>query len=784
MSWSDGWGGRDDDTAAGSGSGSTASTSASTSGARPNPSRSFHLRRRGGGRVRDWLTRPAMLGVLLLTMSYLSILAHVTDVVGGTEFLVLEVVAVLVAATLVAALLDLRAAMVVSVGLLAGGLGIYYLSIPESQRALVSFGSTVNDLGALMTGLSVLRLVNAQIWVYAVVPAPLFASWILALRGRYALSVLVGGTVLGFFILTGNADTTTTLLGVVGATIAVGLGELDPRGALDAQWDTVVLVVVAMVVVSASISLVPGGSAEPIFFGDGTPTLEANLVDNSESVGILGSIRLSPKVRFTIESDRSSYWRVGGYDRFTGDSWVRTGESQPYRGELQGPPGESRRVVQNVTAVTPLNALPAAWKPVSVDPDIADDTEVTVQGGLRASDAVGAEETYTVVSEMPRHTTETLRDAGDDYPGAVESRYLQLPGSTPDRVGERTQQVVDEANATTAYDRAVAIERYLESTKRYSLNVQRPDGNIADEFLFEMDAGYCTYYATTMVVMLRTQGIPARFVTGYTTGERVAQDEWVVRGTNAHAWVEIYFPDVGWVAFDPTPSGPRQAVEDQRLAEARESDEEGVDTGDSGPEEWTPTPTESPSVTESTENSTGGDPGSIPGADNRTPPDGPFAGGGDFGTAGTVNATSPGVGSGFEMPTRKELGYGFAILLGFLAAGRRFGADRRLYRFLWLRYQPRSDPVSDVERAYERLEALLEERHRPRRRGETPNDYLDNLVGVDPRARQVVRLYELAHYRRSVTDAQADRAVRLVDGMVGETTPVVGRLRRAVGRSA
>lgn len=72
-----------------------------------------------------------------------------------------------------------------------------------------------------------------------------------------------------------------------------------------------------------------------------------------------------------------------------------------------------------------------------------------------------------------------------------------------------------------------------------------------------MDAGYCTYYATTMVTMLRSQGVPARFVVGYTTGEQVGDDRYRVRGLNSHAWVQVYFPDVGWVRFDPTPAGPR-----------------------------------------------------------------------------------------------------------------------------------------------------------------------------------------------------------------------------------
>ncbi|KPN31799.1 transglutaminase-like superfamily protein [Halolamina pelagica] len=328
--------------------------------------------------------------------------------------------------------------------------------------------------------------------------------------------------------------------------------------------------------------------------GSSAPTLEGNVVDNADSVGIVGSIRLSPEVRFTVEAERSSYWRVGAYDRFTGGSWVRTGDTRRYDGELASPPGVTTTVEQTITAETTLNSMPAMWKPVSVGGNVQQATQVTAEGGLRAAAPIAEGESYTVVSERPAYTTRALRNAGTDYPDAIRNRYLGLPDSTPDRVGERAAAVADRANASTPYATAVAIEEYLESDKEYSLNVERPRGNVADAFLFEMNAGYCTYYATTMAVMLRTQGIPARMATGYTTGERVTEDEWVVRGLNAHAWVEVYFPEVGWVAFDPTPSSPREETGEQRLSQAREAGEAGVDTNQSGPGEWTPTPTATP----------------------------------------------------------------------------------------------------------------------------------------------------------------------------------------------
>ncbi|MEF8857589.1 MAG: transglutaminase domain-containing protein [Halolamina sp.] len=726
--------------------------------------------------LREAVATPAMLGVTLLTLAYLQVLFHVIDVVGGTGFLVAEILVVLGVGAAVAGRFDAKRALIGSAVVLTVGLTIYYFSIPESQRALVNVGTVLRDLLALLTGLSVFRLVQADVWVFAVLPAPLLGSWLLALRGRYPLSVLVGGSVLGLFIFTGDAGMATTLAGVVGAAMAVGLAELAPRGALSIQWDTVVLVITVMVVLSASVSLVPGGAARPAFIGDSTPTLESNLVDNQESVGIVGSIRLSPEVRFTIESEQEEYWKVGSYDRYTGNGWVRTGEATQYDGPLAGPPGDSRRVEQTVTAKTPLNSMPAAWKPVAVEGSVARATQVTEQDGLRAATAISEGESYTVVSEVAQYSTPELQNAGTDYPDRIENRYLGLPDSTPDRVAERTDQVVEDAN--TPYEAAVAIEQYLEAEKRYSLNVRQPEGNIADSFLFEMDAGYCTYYATTMVTMLRTQGVPARFVTGYTSGERVAEDKWVVRGLDAHAWVEVYFPEVGWVAFDPTPGGARNVAEGQRLAEARGNEAEGVDTTESGPGDWTPADS---GTTTDTETAANGSVNSSVGVGGT--PDAGLLGPGETGEElgdFTPAAGEDGVeqADGGTLPSREQLGYGFAFLLGSVAASRRFGLDQRLYQFIWLRHQPRSAPVEDVERAYDRLEMLLTSRYGARRRGETVSDYVDRLVIDDERVPRIARLYEQAHYGGSATAEDAETAISAVNGLVAETTPLLGRLRR------
>jgi transglutaminase-like putative cysteine protease len=148
---------------------------------------------------------------------------------------------------------------------------------------------------------------------------------------------------------------------------------------------------------------------------------------------------------------------------------------------------------------------------------------------------------------------ETLRKAPQEIPADYRELYLQLPNLDP-RVAQLAQSVT--ARAATEYDRAMAIENYLQSQYGYTL-VQpnpAPEDPLA-HFLFARKKGHCEYFATAMTVMLRTLGIPARYVTGFLPGEfNSVGGDYIVRASDAHSWVEVYFPDFGWVTFDPTPA--------------------------------------------------------------------------------------------------------------------------------------------------------------------------------------------------------------------------------------
>ena len=693
----------------------------------------------------------ALAGVVALTASYASVLYHVADVTGEPTRMAAVVVGSLVLGVVMGRYVGVRTAGVVTLGVAAAGFGAYVLSVPPTTRALLFTPRILDDTVALLSGLSVLRLTNAGVWALGVAPGPVVLSWYLAVRRRYVWSVVAGGVALLLLVLTGDAGATTTLVGVAGAAGAVGVGETEQTGGRAPQLDTVVAVVAAMVVVSASLSVAAsGGGSSPFDAESGSPTVESSVVEAEDDVQILGSISLSPRVRFEVESDRPAYWQTAAYDRYTGDGWVRTGETSALDRERPGPPGATRTVDQRVTARGPLGSLPAAWRPVSVD---GTDALVTPQGGLRPAERLTTNDSYTVRSRTPRHTTAQLRRAGTDYPAGVESTYTSLPGSTPDRVQRLASEVT--ADVSTPYGRAVAVERYLEREKRYSLDVDRPGGSIADSFLFEMDAGYCTYYATTMVTMLRSQGVPARFVVGYTTGQEVADDEYVVRGLDSHAWVQVYFPDVGWVQFDPTPAGPREAAEQSRVAEARSGGESGVDTNESDSAQGsdtdvvnltpsTPTPGPDPDET------------ATPASETTATP---FAATGDDGDGGP---SLP------DLPPTRTLAVWAVAAAGVLAVGRRTGVTGRLSETVRLRRQSRVAPAADAVRAYERLETLFERRYRPRAPGETPRAYVERVVerGGDEAALSVVAAYERARHGDGVDAATAASAVETVDRLV------------------
>jgi transglutaminase-like putative cysteine protease len=164
-------------------------------------------------------------------------------------------------------------------------------------------------------------------------------------------------------------------------------------------------------------------------------------------------------------------------------------------------------------------------------------------------------ESYAVTGYIPATTPDQLRAAGTAYPGYVVDDYLQLPSSVPMRVRDLATRTV--AGAQNPFDKAVAIQDFLRKNYGYDLNVPEtpPGRDTVDFFLFDTLRGYFDYHASAMVVMLRSQGIPARLALGFAVDDtdRNGSGAYVVKDKNSYTWPEVYFPGVGWVPFNPTP---------------------------------------------------------------------------------------------------------------------------------------------------------------------------------------------------------------------------------------
>ena len=706
----------------------------------------------------------ALASILVLTMSYATVLRDIAVVVGESSQVVTTVMVSIVVATILAKLVAERTALLLAGGLLIIGYGWYLAMSPGTTATVLgSWEILLNDALSLLTGLSLVQITDAEVWAAGTAPAPVFLSWYLAVRGRYVGSTVVGGSALLLLVLTGDAPAMTTLVGVLAATCAIGFGELDRRDGSVRQLDVLIVLVAIMFLFTASVTVVPSGSGSPLGLdspgalggleeGEDADTVEGSLMNSPDELQIQGSVDLTPEVRFTVQSNEPAHWRVGTYDTFTGDGWVRSGGSTIYDGSIDGPPGSTETIVQSYRVETSTNAMPAANQPTEVRGDITTQTQVTEHGSVISERSLLDGDTYGIRSERPDAGPDELRAAGTDYPSQIEEQYLQLPENQPERVGQRTSDVT--ADADNPYDSAVAIEQYLEAEKEYSLDVEKPDGNIADGFLFEMEEGYCTYYATTMTAMLRSEGIPARMATGYSTGQSVGDDEYVVRGLNSHAWVEVYFPNEGWVTFDPTPSGPREDTRADRIEEERALGNPDIDTEDSEDEpvdeEESEDETDEEDETQEDEES--------PGVDEYDEPD--------------DGLTVP-------LPSRETILLSVVLFVGVAAGAHRAGYVDRAHRTVQVHWQRKDrDPTAAVERAFFRLELLLADEHRDREPAETYREYLATVDDVDERIERVARIHERARYGGEITGEDADTAVQLVDELAAERSRLRGLLRR------
>ena len=289
-------------------------------------------------------------------------------------------------------------------------------------------------------------------------------------------------------------------------------------------------------------------------------------------LGTIGSVKQDPQIVMrvelpdqpAIEKDRL-YLRGLAYDQYNGRSWSHSGTrrrslSLVADGTFLARPAGSRPLGSRSGTIRQdilLETLDTAVLFAVPFAELVSGEFLTVQadamGGLHLPFPPSSRIRYSVTSQVPQLVENERTASVLAYPDSIRSHYLQVPLESQ-HVAELAHRVIQQV--TTPFGQTLAIQQHLLDNYRYSL-----EGDTAtlshplEEFLFTRKTGYCEHYATAMVVMLRTVGIPARLVTGFLATEwNEYGGYFTVRQRDAHAWVEVYFPQSGWVTMDPTPS--------------------------------------------------------------------------------------------------------------------------------------------------------------------------------------------------------------------------------------
>lgn len=274
--------------------------------------------------------------------------------------------------------------------------------------------------------------------------------------------------------------------------------------------------------------------------------------------------------------DQLRYWRTAVFDRFTGFEWQNSDEWEVlFGGDYKPLPmvdfRARRSLSYTVTVLSPdqsvlVMAAQPSWVTlraratlsyVDPEPDSRGVQRVDTLSVVRSRVALNPGDQYLVTTQVSQATAQQLRHAGDHYPDWVVPRYLQLPSRLPERVRQLARRLTEPY--TSAFDKAAALEDYLRHAIAYNEAIDAPPAgrDPVDYVLFESRQGYCDYYASAMVVLARAAGVPARLVTGYAQGVfQPDTQQFIVSEKNAHSWVEIFFPDYGWIEFEPTTTQP------------------------------------------------------------------------------------------------------------------------------------------------------------------------------------------------------------------------------------
>jgi transglutaminase-like putative cysteine protease len=264
---------------------------------------------------------------------------------------------------------------------------------------------------------------------------------------------------------------------------------------------------------------------------------------------------------------QGTHWRAISYDVYTGYGWAISEERSDPTGAFQMipvPQTEGQTTLtqfiyeqQDERSIRYTTGIPVRFEHATVVSWRGLDDLVRVR-----TPTPGPASAYKAVSRLTTAVPDALRQSRlADVPAPLLARYTVLPETTPQRVRDLAQEVAGEYE--NPYDQARALEQFLRQYP-YSLDVPEPPygADPVDYFLFDLQTGYCDYYASSMVVLARTLGLPARLAVGFKAQPPDEDGVQTLRQLNAHSWAEVYFAGYGWVEFEPTASfaSPRDTV--------------------------------------------------------------------------------------------------------------------------------------------------------------------------------------------------------------------------------
>lgn len=292
--------------------------------------------------------------------------------------------------------------------------------------------------------------------------------------------------------------------------------------------------------------------------------------ENDETLG--GPILEDTKIVFEAFQETAHYWRIDSKDFYTGVGWRESPEKQntplvdvPSATEMlvtfpgfRGAFDSEEKISLAFEQVDAYIPLPYGETKVSIQSGGNGFEYNPESGRLNIKNYSNASD-YQMIWKNPTYTVEELRAVGDDLPDDA-SAYLQVPSDLPQRVVSLASKFAE--GKTSRVDKVTAIETYLKESGKYRYSkidaVFTKEGqDYVDQFLFDSKVGYCDNFSTAMAVMLRSLGVPARWVKGYAPGEQSLVNEqrkYTIRNNDAHSWVEVYFEGYGWLPFEPTPS--------------------------------------------------------------------------------------------------------------------------------------------------------------------------------------------------------------------------------------